>query len=356
VRLIGGQWKRSKLPVADRPGLRPTPDRVRETLFNWLGQDLSGWRVLDAFAGSGALGFEAASRGAAEVLLLERDAALAAACEAARSGWATRCRSSAPTPGLDGALRRRGASTSCCSTRPSTPACGPGAARLRALVVVPGGWIYLESAAAAGRAAGRRRAAPQAARAGAVHALLLSRAPAGIAAATLPAAVRPASQEPRAVTTATPLTAVYPGTFDPMTLGHEDLMRRASRLFDRLILAVAAGHHKRTMFTIAERLEIAARDRRALQATSRSRPSAACCATSSSSNGGKVVVRGLRAVSDFEYEFQMAGMNRQLMPEVETVFMTPSDQYQFVSGTFVREIASLGGDVSKFVAPSVLGG
>jgi 16S rRNA (guanine(966)-N(2))-methyltransferase RsmD len=77
VRIIGGQWKRSKLPVADKPGLRPTPDRVRETLFNWLGQDLSGWRVLDAFAGSGALGFEAGSRGAAEVLLLERDAQLA---------------------------------------------------------------------------------------------------------------------------------------------------------------------------------------------------------------------------------------------------------------------------------------
>jgi len=76
VRLIGGQWKRSKLPVPDRPGLRPTPDRVRETLFNWLGQDLTGWRVLDAFAGSGALGFEAASRGAASVVMLERDAAL----------------------------------------------------------------------------------------------------------------------------------------------------------------------------------------------------------------------------------------------------------------------------------------
>ena len=76
VRLIGGLWKRSKLPVAGRPGLRPTPDRVRETLFNWLGQDLAGWRVLDAFAGSGALGFEAASRGAAEVLMLERDAVL----------------------------------------------------------------------------------------------------------------------------------------------------------------------------------------------------------------------------------------------------------------------------------------
>jgi 16S rRNA (guanine966-N2)-methyltransferase len=85
VRLLGGQWKRSKLPVADRPGLRPTPSRVRETLFNWLGQDLTGWRVLDAFAGSGALGFEAASRGAREVLLVEQDPALVAALQAART-------------------------------------------------------------------------------------------------------------------------------------------------------------------------------------------------------------------------------------------------------------------------------
>jgi pantetheine-phosphate adenylyltransferase len=155
------------------------------------------------------------------------------------------------------------------------------------------------------------------------------------------------------MTSVTRLTAVYPGTFDPMTLGHEDLMRRASRLFERLILAVAAGHHKKTMFSTDERLEIA-------------RELAARCGNVEVlafdgllrdfvvSHGGKVVVRGLRAVTDFEYEFQMAGMNRQLMPDVETVFLTPSDQYQFISGTFVREIATLGGDVSKFVAPSVL--
>ncbi|GAA0755827.1 16S rRNA (guanine(966)-N(2))-methyltransferase RsmD [Ideonella azotifigens] len=84
VRIVGGQWRRSLLPVADKPGLRPTPDRVRETLFNWLGQDLSGWRVLDAFAGTGALGFEAASRGAAEVLLMEQDAALVTSLNASR--------------------------------------------------------------------------------------------------------------------------------------------------------------------------------------------------------------------------------------------------------------------------------
>ena len=155
------------------------------------------------------------------------------------------------------------------------------------------------------------------------------------------------------MTTKTPLTAVYPGTFDPMTLGHADLMRRAANLFDRLVLAVAAGHHKRTMFTIAERLEMA-------KEIAAPYPNVEVMAFRGLLRsfvvdlGGKVVIRGLRAVSDFEYEFQMAGMNRQLMPDVETVFMTPSDQYQFVSGTFVREIATLGGDVSKFVAPSVL--
>ncbi len=155
------------------------------------------------------------------------------------------------------------------------------------------------------------------------------------------------------MTSVTRLTAVYPGTFDPMTSGHEDLMRRGSRLFERLILAVAAGHHKRTMFSLEERLEIA-------QELASKYPNVEVIAFDGllsdfvTHHGGKVVMRGLRAVSDFEYEFQMAGMNRHLMPDVETVFLTPSDQYQFVSGTFVREIATLGGDVSKFVAPSVL--
>ncbi len=149
------------------------------------------------------------------------------------------------------------------------------------------------------------------------------------------------------------MTAVYPGTFDPMTLGHEDLMRRAAHLFDKLILAVAAGHHKRTMFTIAERLDIA---KEIAQPYGNVEVVAFRGLLSDFviQNQGNVVVRGLRAVSDFDYEFQMAGMNRHLMPEVETLFLTPSDQYQFVSGTFVREIATLGGDVSKFVAPSVL--
>ena len=155
------------------------------------------------------------------------------------------------------------------------------------------------------------------------------------------------------MTSATRLTAVYPGTFDPMTLGHEDLMRRASRLFERLLVAVAAGHHKRTMFSVAERLDIATElaarypnvEVMAFRGLLRDFVVEA---------GGKVVVRGLRAVSDFEYEFQMAGMNRKLYPDVETVFLTPAEQYMFISATMVREIASLGGDVSHFVNPLVL--
>ena len=149
------------------------------------------------------------------------------------------------------------------------------------------------------------------------------------------------------------MTAVYPGTFDPMTLGHEDLMARSSRLFDKLILAGAAGHHKRTMFTIAERMDIA-REIAKPYGNVEVIPFRGLLRDFVVGNNGNVVVRGLRAVSDFDYEFQMAGMNRQLMPEVETLFLTPSDQYQFVSSTFVREIATLGGDVSKFVAPSGL--
>ena len=155
------------------------------------------------------------------------------------------------------------------------------------------------------------------------------------------------------MTSVTRLTAVYPGTFDPMTLGHEDLMRRAAQLFERLILAVAAGHHKRTMFSVGERLQIAT-ELSAKYPNVEVMEFRGLLRDFVVGQGAKVVVRGLRAVSDFEYEFQMAGMNRQLMPHVETVFMTPSDQYQFVSGTFVREIANLSGDVSKFVSPLVL--
>ena len=146
--------------------------------------------------------------------------------------------------------------------------------------------------------------------------------------------------------------AVYPGTFDPMTLGHEDVVRRATQLFDRVIVAVAAGHHKKAMFTLQERIEMA-KDVTAPFAQVNVESFSGLLRDFVVARGGKAMVRGLRAVTDFDYEFQLAGMNRSLMPDVETVFLTPSDKFQFISSTFVREIAVLGGEVDKFVSPIV---
>ena len=146
--------------------------------------------------------------------------------------------------------------------------------------------------------------------------------------------------------------AVYPGTFDPMTLGHEDIVRRATQLFGRVIVAVAAGHHKKALFSLNERMDMAreaVKDYPQVEVASFS----GLLRDFVVAQGAKAMVRGLRAVTDFDYEFQLAGMNRSLMPHVETVFLTPSDKYQFVSSTFVREIATLGGEVDKFVSPVV---
>ena len=146
--------------------------------------------------------------------------------------------------------------------------------------------------------------------------------------------------------------AIYAGTFDPLTRGHEDLVRRAATLFDHVIVAIAASHAKRPFFTLEERAEMA---REVLERY----PQVEVCSFDGllmdflHARGAKVILRGLRAASDFEYEFQMAGMNRNLYPEVETVFLTPSEKYMFISPTMVRAIAILGGDASKFVHPSV---
>ncbi len=146
--------------------------------------------------------------------------------------------------------------------------------------------------------------------------------------------------------------ALYPGTFDPITRGHEDLVRRGCLLFDRLILAIAESPSKKPRFSLADRVDMA---REILHDV----PNVEIVGFNTllmnfvHEQGAKVIVRGLRAVSDFEYEFQMAGMNRSLYPEVETVFLTPGEQYMFISATMVREIARLGGDVSKFVQPCV---
>src|SRR5579863_3481950 len=148
------------------------------------------------------------------------------------------------------------------------------------------------------------------------------------------------------------VNAVYPGTFDPFTHGHEDLVRRAARLFDRLVVAVASNPRKVPTFDVGERVELA-------RAVLSDLPNVEVVGYEgltvefARARGLEVIVRGLRAVSDFEFEFQLANMGRHLQPDVETVFMVPKEKFTFISSTLVREIATLGGDISSFVHPLV---
>jgi len=148
------------------------------------------------------------------------------------------------------------------------------------------------------------------------------------------------------------VAAMYPGTFDPITLGHEDLVRRACELFDRVVVAIAANPSKKPMFSLDERVELA---RAALSDID----GVEVCGYDgltvdfAEQNDLKVILRGLRAVSDFEYEFQLANMNRHLASNVETAFLTPTETYMFISSSLVREICSMGGDISEFVSPGV---
>jgi pantetheine-phosphate adenylyltransferase len=147
------------------------------------------------------------------------------------------------------------------------------------------------------------------------------------------------------------IKVIYPGTFDPITRGHEDVVRRAAGLFGEVVVAVAASRSA-TLFTLDERVTMA-RDIFADFANVRVEGFDELLMNYVRAQGARVVLRGLRAVSDFEYEFQMAGMNRSIHPDVETIFLTPAEQYTFISASMVREVARFGGDVSKFVSPSV---
>ncbi|HEX6412100.1 MAG TPA: pantetheine-phosphate adenylyltransferase [Burkholderiales bacterium] len=148
------------------------------------------------------------------------------------------------------------------------------------------------------------------------------------------------------------IKAIYPGTFDPLTRGHEDLVRRAATLFDRIVLAIADSKAKRPFFAAQERIAMA-REVLADVTNVEVVGFSGLLTNFVRDQGARVVLRGLRAVSDFEYEFQLAGMNRNLYPEMETLFLTPSEQHMFISATLVREIALLGGDVAEFVHPLV---
>jgi pantetheine-phosphate adenylyltransferase len=148
------------------------------------------------------------------------------------------------------------------------------------------------------------------------------------------------------------ITAIYPGTFDPITCGHSDLIKRAAQFYDRLVIAVANNRNKTPLFSLAERIELA-------QIACADYPNVEVIGFDCllvefvKQQQGQVILRGLRAVSDFEYEFQLASMNRKLAPNVETMFMTPAEQFSYISSSLVREIAALHGDISAFVHPQV---
>ena len=144
--------------------------------------------------------------------------------------------------------------------------------------------------------------------------------------------------------------AIYPGTFDPMTKGHIDLIERACKLFDEIVIAIAASEAKKPLFTLDERIQIAEKifesnDKVKVVGFS------GLLVDLAKDNDAKILIRGLRVVADFEYEFQLANMNRAMMPELESVFLTPKEQYSYISSSLVKEICKMGGDVSEFVDP-----
>lgn len=150
-----------------------------------------------------------------------------------------------------------------------------------------------------------------------------------------------------------PVNAMYPGTFDPITLGHEDLVRRAALLFDHVVVAIAANTGSKVpMFSVDERVDMARVALDDIDNVEVTRYNG-LTVEFARKRGLRVIVRGLRAVSDFEYEFQLANMNRHLTDEVETAFLTPTEKYNFISSSLVREVAELGGDISEFVSPLV---
>ena len=351
IRIIGGRWRGRRLRMADRPDVRPTPERVRETLFNWLAPRLPGARCLDLFAGSGALGFEAVSRGAAEAVLIDRDPSVAARLGRERGRF-----------GASASVQVIEADALAWLAHPPPPGAPPpfdlvfvdpphrldvhgevAAALQEHGWLACGAHVYLEAA--------RRRDPPslpagwtlsRSGRAGDVRYHLALRGPR-----------RPREpQDQEEHRSIMEKVAVYPGTFDPIHNGHTGLIERASRLFDQVVVAIAVSAGKNPCFSLGERVGLASEVLKDFENVS-VEPFEGLLVHFAARRKARIVVRGLRAVSDFEYELQLANMNHRMASELETLFLPAGESFGYVSSTLVREIAMMHGDPRPFVDPVV---
>ena len=350
LRITGGRLARRRLRVpsaADRGALRPTSDKVRAALFSALTSGaraaLEGGRVLDLFAGSGALAIEALSRGASHALLVERDRASARVVE---ENVRVVGLSDAATVRCDDAARVLASlpphSVDVCFVDP------PYAQPIEPLypdlvrVLAPGGVLVLER----DRRTGDRLPAglsPFFDRVyGDTRVVMSLRAP------PVDDREHDRHEERSAVTTA----AIYPGSFDPLTNGHVDILRRGLKMFDRVILAIANNPQKSPLFSVDERLDLARSCLGDVKGIEIDAFDGLVVDYAQKKKVG-VLLRGLRAVSDFEYEFQLASMNRKLAPKVDTVFMMTSEESFYLSSRLVREVATFGGSVRGMVPDPV---
>jgi pantetheine-phosphate adenylyltransferase/16S rRNA (guanine(966)-N(2))-methyltransferase RsmD len=332
VRIIAGTARGVRLAPVPKD-VRPTSDRVRESVFNALGQFFDGGDVLDLYAGTGALGIEALSRGCKQAVFVERDGRSVAAIREnlKLTGFAHRAQVNRGEVGrvLDRMLADGRLFSLIFADPPyriATTEVRDLMSRLSALLA-PGGRVVIESAEAQTPGAGGKKGVTR--RYGDTFVTILERSE------------------------ITMIVAVCPGSFDPVTAGHLDVIRRASNTFDHVVVAVGSNLRKKSRLPAAERARLlekvtAGFDNVSVEVMD------GLLVDFAREEGAQVIVKGLRAVSDFESEFEQAQLNRKMYPELETVFIMASAEHSFLSSSMVREIASYGGDVRGLVPDGIL--
>jgi pantetheine-phosphate adenylyltransferase/16S rRNA (guanine(966)-N(2))-methyltransferase RsmD len=332
MRIIAGSARGTRLAPVPK-NVRPTSDRVRESLFNSLGQFFDGGRVLDMYAGTGALGIEALSRGFDRAVFVERDRKVREVIldNLHRTRFPDRAEViGGEVEGILDVLDGRGEDFDLIFLDPpyriAAAEVGGNLHRLRSLLA-PGGRVVIESGEAPVEVAGGRKGVTR--RYGGTFVTILGRAD------------------------LTMIVAVCPGSFDPVTTGHLDVIRRACKIFDHVVVAVGANRRKQARLSPVQRARLIEKVTADVENVSVEIMDG-LLVEFAREQGAQAIVKGLRAVSDFESEFEQAQLNRTMFPELETVFIMASAEHSFLSSSAVREIASLGGDVRGLVPDGIL--